>query len=254
MNGSKPQIPRGNSVHGGFAAFLPHLATDEITQIVSLLGKSHKRKKVRDLNMRTVIGSLITLIVTMVVATGAWAQSYQIQPGDALQIEVLEDPTLNRTTLVLPDGSINFPLAGSVRAAGQSTNGLSSALSSALSSNFNAPPTVFISVASLAPPPLLQGGLTTTGPTIEVFIMGEVNVPGKHLATEGTTILQVLAQAGGLTNFAARKRIELRRADTKTGVMNRYTYNYNGSGGGIQGNTVLKAGDVVVVPARRLFE
>ncbi len=84
--------------------------------------------------------------------------------------------------------------------------------------------------------------------------MGEVTIPGKYLATEGTTILQVLAQAGGLTNFAARKRVELRRADTKTGVMKKYTYNYNGSGGGIQGNTILKPGDVVVVPARRLFE
>ncbi|MCX8955023.1 polysaccharide biosynthesis/export family protein [Ruegeria sp. NA] len=203
--------------------------------------------------MRTVIGSLIALIITLLAATGSWAQSYQIQPGDALQVEVLEDPTLNRTILVLPDGSINFPLAGSLRAAGQSTNGLSSSLSSALASNFNAPPTVFISVASLAPPPLL-GAQAATGPTIDIFIMGEVNIPGKFLATEGTTILQVLAQAGGLTNFAARKRIELRRADSKTGVMNKYIYNYNGSGGGIQGNTVLRTGDVVVVPSRRLFE
>lgn len=203
--------------------------------------------------MRTVIGSLIALVITLLAATGSWAQSYQIQPGDALQVEVLEDPTLNRTILVLPDGSINFPLAGSLRAAGQSTNGLSSSLSSALASNFNAPPTVFISVASLAPPPLL-GAQAATGPTIDVFIMGEVNIPGKFLATEGTTILQVLAQAGGLTNFAARKRIELRRADSKTGVVNKYIYNYNGSGGGIQGNTVLRTGDVVVVPSRRLFE
>ncbi len=84
--------------------------------------------------------------------------------------------------------------------------------------------------------------------------MGEVGIPGKHLATQGTTILQVLAQAGGLTNFAAPKRIELRRADNKTGVMNKYTYNHNGSGSGIKGNTVLKPGDVVVVPSRRLFE
>ncbi|NOD65581.1 MULTISPECIES: polysaccharide biosynthesis/export family protein [unclassified Ruegeria] len=203
--------------------------------------------------MRTVIGSLIALVITMLATTWSWAQSYQIQPGDALQVEVLEDPTLNRTILVLPDGSINFPLAGSLRAAGQSTNGLSSSLSSALASNFNAPPTVFISVASLAPPPLL-GAQAATGPTIDVFIMGEVNIPGKFLATEGTTILQVLAQAGGLTNFAARKRIELRRADSKTGVVNKYIYNYNGSGGGIQGNTVLRTGDVVVVPSRRLFE
>ncbi|NOE35834.1 polysaccharide export protein [Ruegeria sp. HKCCD7318] len=203
--------------------------------------------------MRTIIGSLIAFIVTMVMATGAWAQSYQIQPGDALQIEVLEDPTLNRTILVLPDGSITFPLAGSLRAAGQTTDGLSSSLASALAPNFNTPPTVFTSIARVAPP-ALPGALTSAGPTIEVFVMGEVNIPGKHLATEGTTILQALAQVGGLTNFAARKRIELRRADTNTGAMNTFTYNYNGSGGGIAGNTVLKPGDVIIVPARRLFE
>ncbi len=203
--------------------------------------------------MRTVIASLIAFVMTMVVASGAWAQSYQIQPGDALQIEVLEDPSLNRTVLVLPDGSITFPLAGSIRAGGLSTNGLSSSLASALAPNFNAPPTVFTSIARVAPP-AFPGSLTPTGPTIDVFIMGEVNAPGKYLATEGTTILQVLAQAGGLTNFAARKRIELRRADSKAGAVNKYKYNYDGSGSGIKGNTVLKTGDVVVVPARRLFE
>ncbi|WP_424831766.1 polysaccharide biosynthesis/export family protein [Ruegeria sp.] len=203
--------------------------------------------------MRNAIGSLIAFVVTMVVATSAWAQSYQIQPGDALRVEVLEDPTLNRTVLVLPDGSVNFPLAGTLRAAGQSTGALGSSLAAALAPNFNAPPSVFVSIASLAPPPL-PGAVAATGPTIEVFIMGEVGIPGKHLATQGTTILQVLAQAGGLTNFAAPKRIELRRADNKTGVMNKYTYNHNGSGSGIKGNTVLKPGDVVVVPSRRLFE
>ncbi|GAB4531783.1 MAG: hypothetical protein Tsb0024_00390 [Ruegeria sp.] len=203
--------------------------------------------------MRTLIGSLITFVTAFVLSTGAFAQgSYQIQPGDALKIEVLEDPTLNRTVLVLPDGSINFPLAGTIRAAGKSTSGLQTALASALADNFNAPPTVYASIAALAAPAL--PGLTPTGPTIDVFVMGEVNIPGKLPATEGTTILQVLAQAGGLTSFAARKRIELRRVDSKTGVMNKYIYNYDGAGGGIQGNTVLKPGDVVVVPSRRLFE
>ena len=58
---------------------------------------------------------LIALIAT-VFATGAFAQSgYQIRTGDTLQIEVLEDPSLNRSVLVLPDGTISFPFAGSVR-------------------------------------------------------------------------------------------------------------------------------------------
>ena len=84
--------------------------------------------------------------------------------------------------------------------------------------------------------------------------MGEVSAPGKVAAAPGTTVLQILAQAGGLTRFAARKRVELRRADSETGVMKRYLYNYVGTGQGIKGSTVLEPGDVIVVPARRLFE
>ncbi|WP_246044022.1 polysaccharide biosynthesis/export family protein [Ruegeria sediminis] len=203
------------------------------------------------MNMRTVIGSFFAIVAAMVVATSAFAQSsYQIKPGDALAVEVLEDPNLNRTVLVLPDGSITFPLVGSLRAAGKSVDALRSSLSSALATNFNAPPTVYVSVASIAPPPFgaaFPGG-APLGPTIDIYVTGEVGVPGKIAASEGTTILQALAEAGGLTRFAARKRIELRRADT------RYLYNYDGTGGSIKGSTILRPGDVIVVPARRLFE
>ena len=51
---------------------------------------------------------LIVAIASIFVATMAVAQSgYQIQPGDTLQVEVLEDPSLNRSVLVLPDGTIS---------------------------------------------------------------------------------------------------------------------------------------------------
>ena len=44
--------------------------------------------------------------------------SYLIRPGDVLQVEVLEDPGLNRSVLVSPDGRITMPLAGAIRASG----------------------------------------------------------------------------------------------------------------------------------------
>ena len=64
----------------------------------------------------------LTALLLMVGLAGvATAQSnYRIQPGDTLQIEVLEDANLNRSVLVLPDGSISFPLAGTVKAGGRS--------------------------------------------------------------------------------------------------------------------------------------
>ena len=46
-------------------------------------------------------------IVALLFATAAFAQSgYQIRPGDTLQVEVLEDPSLNRSVLVLPDARL----------------------------------------------------------------------------------------------------------------------------------------------------
>ena len=218
--------------------------------------------KMKELQMRTMLRSFFVLALALVTATGAFAQgSYKIKTGDALQVEVLEDPNLNRTVLVLPDGSVNFPLVGTLQARGRSLDAFSSSLASGLSSNFNAAPTVFVSIAALAPPSAAAAAATAAAaaaaiavPTTDVYVMGEVSAPGKIAATPGTTILQVLAQAGGLTRFAAQKRIELRRANSKTGVMTRYRYNYEGTGNSIKGSTVLAPGDVIVVPARRLFE
>ena len=71
------------------------------------------------MNVGKMMKFLIALVAT-VFATGAFAQSgYQIRTGDTLQIEVLEDPSLNRSVLVLPDGTISLPFAGSIRAAGR---------------------------------------------------------------------------------------------------------------------------------------
>ncbi|WP_138935592.1 polysaccharide biosynthesis/export family protein [Roseovarius arcticus] len=207
--------------------------------------------------MRMMFKSLVLLAIAMAfgTASGALAQSsYKIQPGDALQVEVLEDPNLNRTVLVLPDGSISFPLVGSIKASGRSIDSLSSSLASGLASNFNTQPTVFVSLQALAPPPVATVPVPVVGPTVDVYVMGEVVAQGKIAAAEGTTLLQILAEAGGLTRFAARKRIELRREDRATGNVRKYLYNYDGTGVSIRGNTVLGAGDVIVVPARRLFE
>lgn len=199
--------------------------------------------------------ALIGFIFVSLLATAASAQgSYQIKSGDTLQVEVLEDPTLSRTVLVLPDGTISFPLVGTLQAGGRSVDSVRSALSSGLASNFASPPTVFVSVAALSPPTLPTAA--AVAPTIDAFIMGEVTAPGKKAVTPGTTILQFLAEAGGPTKFAASKRIQLRRADKKTGEIRTYLFDYLGTSGEnrISGNTALAAGDVVVVPQRRLFE
>lgn len=207
------------------------------------------------LPMHAMIKIILNLLFASVLASAAYADgNYRIRAGDTLSIEVLEDPTLNRNVLVLPDGTVTFPLVGTLRAGGASIDTVRANLTSALASNFAAPPTVFVSVAALAERNEVASELVPV--TIDTYIMGEVNAPGRIAVIPGTTILQILAEAGGFTRFAAPKRVQLRRADKNTGDMRTYIFNYQGTGGGqsIKGSTTLEAGDVVVVPQRRLFE
>lgn len=185
-------------------------------------------------------------LATMIFATTAMAQSgYTIRSGDTLNVEVLEDESLNRTSLVTPDGSISFPQAGTVQARGRTTAQVASQIADALSSSFASRPNVYVSVSAVGEPTVAAAPATDG-----VYVTGEIAAPGKFEVTRGTTVLQAIAEAGGLTRFAASKRIQLRR-DGKT-----YLYNYetNGGEGSIAGNTRLAPGDVIVVPTRSLFE
>ena len=203
------------------------------------------------------LAALMPLSLSLALARPAAAQDFRIRRGDQLQVEVLEDPSLNRSVLVLPDGSIDFPLAGTLPAAGRTVEELRGSLASTLAPNFAAPPTVFVSVGQLAAPPD-EPPLPpeTDAPTIDVFVTGEVAAPGRKIVPPGTTVLQILAEAGGLTRFAAESRIELRRTDPRTGAVTVYLYDYDARGRrpSIRGGTPLAPGDVVVVAERRLFE
>lgn len=194
---------------------------------------------------------LFLIVIAVFWAVTASAQTgYRIKAGDRLNIEVIEDASLNRQVLVLPDGSISFPLAGAVRAGGQTTSALEQALASSLAPNFAAAPTVFVSVLAVA-----DSG-TQAARTIDIYMMGEVANKGRLEIERGTTLLQALAQAGGFTKFAATKRIQLRRTDPQTGTDVVFNFNYRAleAGQRISGQTVLSDGDVILVPQRRLFE
>ncbi len=191
---------------------------------------------------------LIWLIFGLIAATGVQAQTrYDIRAGDTLQIEVLEDSSLNRNALVLPDGTFSFPYLGAVHAAGKTVDQVRRILVDGLAPNFAAPPNVYISIGSLAPPPPANAHKMT------VYAMGEVAKTGPAEVDPGTTLLQLLAQSGGFTKFAATKRVELHRVNPATGAEQVFKFNLR-NGAGTAGATKLQPGDVIVVPQRRLFE
>ncbi|MDZ4140132.1 MAG: polysaccharide biosynthesis/export family protein [Erythrobacter sp.] len=206
--------------------------------------------------MRTVFALLAGLLMApLLLASAASAQSgYQIRPGDVLKIEVLEDPSMNRSTLVLPDGRISLPLAGVAVAAGRTIEQVQADLVNRLSSSFAAPPNVFVSIDRLVE--AAPGGAAGPAPVINIYLMGEVAKPGRIGVAPGTTLLQLFAEMGGFSKFAAVKRIQLRRTDKKTGTETLYTFNYKDieRGANTSGNTVVTDGDIILVPQRKLFE
>lgn len=196
------------------------------------------------------------LVMPFLMASQGFAQDgYRIRAGDVLRIEVLEDATLNRSALVPPDGRISLPLAGAVKAAGRSVEDVQAELSSRLAANFATPPNVFVSIEKIVER-VSSGAAPAAAPTISIYVMGEAAKSGKISVAPGTTMLQMFAEMGGFSKFAATKRIQLRRADKASGTEKVYSFNYKDIENGTSnaGNTTLMDGDVVLVPQRKLFE
>lgn len=192
-----------------------------------------------------------TLALPLAFIDQVEAQEYRVRAGDRLVIEVLEDASLNRTVPVLPGGTINFPYAGSLQVTGQSATAIGNRISQSLSGVLASPPTVFVSVQPLEPVPLPPAQMEAV--MINIYVMGEASSPGAKAVPPGTTFLQALSQSGGLTPFAATKRIQLRRPSMPGRVV---TVNYAAimQGAALNQDPVLAEGDVIIIPERRLFE
>jgi polysaccharide export outer membrane protein len=193
--------------------------------------------------------ALPLLLSLLAGAAAAQEGGYRIRPGDVLKIEILQDPGLNRSVLVSPDGRFTFPLAGGLAAAGRTLEQVQAELATRIAANFATTPTVYVSLERVAEPRATGGG-TPAKTTVEIYVMGEGAKPGRLDVERGSTLLQAFAQMGGFTKFAATKRIQLRRG-ARTFVID-YTAIERGTS--TAGDTVLQKGDVILVPQRRLFE
>lgn len=194
------------------------------------------------------------LLITLFASVAAAQTPYRALPGDTVTVEVLEDASLNRSVVILPDGSFSFPFAGSVQGAGRTGAQIEASITSAIASSFATPPTVFVTLQPKEREPVARAPAAPL--TYAVFFLGEVNTPGQIEVEPGTTFLQAVAQSGGLTRFAATKRIQLRRTDPGTGQPSIILFNYKAltDGAQLDRDIQLRDGDVILVPERRLFE
>ena len=162
------------------------------------------------------------------------ADVYRLNPGDKLEITVWEEEKLKQEVVVLPDGTISFPLAGHVAAAGKTTTELVSLLRERLSKFI---PDSEINVRLID----AEGNL--------IYVTGEVKKPGKFIMKGPTDVMQALSMAEGLTEFAKKNSIIIlrREADGKTRSLP-FEYGEVEDGENIESNILLQSGDTLVVP------
>lgn len=180
----------------------------------------------------------------------AEGEPYKIRVGDRLGISVLEDPTLNMTVLVLPDGRISMPIAGSIFVAGKTLGDIEKTLKRQLAGGFAVQPTVTVAVAGLAP--LAGAGLVEP---VRFFVMGAMNSHGMIETLRPLTLLEAIAMAGGPTAFANTKRLQLRRLDAN-GVETVTVFDFEKveEGLAVLEHPQIMDGDIIYAPERGLWD
>jgi polysaccharide export outer membrane protein len=167
------------------------------------------------------------------------SKSYQIGVGDELAVQVWRNEELSVRVPVRPDGKISTPLVGDIVAAGLTTQELAQAITAKLS-NYVRNPEVTVIVNNPASADFLR----------RVRITGSVRNPVSITYRQGITVLDLVLQAGGLTEFAAPAKARLYR--TVEGKTKIYEVNLDAilQRGDLSTNYVLYPSDVVTVPER----
>ncbi len=157
---------------------------------------------------------------------------YTLGVSDVIRVNVWKNNDLSQTVTVGPDGFVSLPLLGDVHVVGMTANQVALALRSKLNS-YMVNPEVTVSVVDIR--------------SRQVYVMGQVAKPGGYPLVAPVNVLQMIAQAGGLSTFANRKNIYVLRATN--GHTQKLLFNYSKViRGDSEQNYTLQPGDTVVVP------
>ncbi len=156
---------------------------------------------------------------------------YIIGKGDVLALSVWGEPQLTGAATVRPDGKISILLVGDVLVAGLSVREAQDLVSARLG-DFIKHPAVAVQVSEVH--------------SKLVYVTGEVERPGAYALIDKITVVQLVARAGGVTEFAKSKRVYILRRDGGKRVP--YNLKQALEGRSDSAGPELAVGDTVVVP------
>lgn len=179
----------------------------------------------------------VLMTALLCLAAAPWAHggegAYQLNTGDELDISVWGDEALHRQVVVLPDGSITFPLAGRLKVQNLTSTEVENLLVGRLE--------------KYVPKPIVTVTVTETAGH-RIYLVGKVKAPGAYTMFGSMNVMQALSLGGGLDKFADEDAILIIRQSGESVRSLKFDYNEVASGKSLEDNIVLQAGDVVVVP------
>jgi polysaccharide export outer membrane protein len=158
---------------------------------------------------------------------------YQIGTDDVLTIVFWREKDLSSEVVVRPDGKITLPLLNDIVASGLTPEELRAKVEEE-AERYIEDPAATVVVKQIN--------------SRKVFITGEINKPGPYVLTAPTTVMQLIATAGGLREFARRNEIVIMRLAEGRQTTVAFDYDAVVKQKKVQQNILLQPGDTIVVP------
>ncbi len=158
---------------------------------------------------------------------------YVIGPGDVLGIKFWQQDGLSGDVVVRPDGKISVPLLNDVQASGQTPQQLGEQIGTA-AKRWVQDPNVTVIVRQVN--------------SRAVYITGQVVRAGRYPLNGSTSILQLIAMAGGLAEWADSENVTVMRSEQSGFVTHRFNYKDVVARKNLAQNIELRPGDTVIVP------
>ncbi len=170
------------------------------------------------------------------VAGASPTRAYLIGPGDTLDIFVWREPELSISVPVRPDGRISTPLVEDMVAVGRTPTALAREIETVLSEYIRSPQVNVI----------VRGFVGTFGEQIRVI--GQAAQPQSIVYRDRMTLLDVIIEVGGLTQFAAGNRSRVIRSSGGETREIRVRLHDLINEGDLGQNMLMQPGDVLIIP------
>ena len=163
-------------------------------------------------------------------------ETNSLGPGDVFEVTVYDEPAMSKPYKVAPNGTIDFPLIGTLEVEGREAQEVADMIKTALrEKQILKAPSVSVLVKEVN--------------SKKFAVFGQVQKPGQFPMTEGMTVVQAISLAGGFTSIADRDRVTLNRKVGRDKVV-RVVFSVAAITEGKMNDIPLQSGDTLYVEER----